>query len=142
VSKSFCAAATASLLAAMVAQAQAQANLGMGQVTCSQYVKAARNSDMLYYQASNWLLGYLSGMNAATRAGGGAAPAIALSPNQALKSAGDYCEAHPAGTVADAAAAWQAALPQQAAKPPERSSGSFIINLDTAPDRKPLLDRR
>ncbi|MEX2035999.1 MAG: hypothetical protein WEA28_12475 [Xanthobacteraceae bacterium] len=76
------------------------------------------------------------------RTTGGSAAVINLTSGQALKSVGDYCEAHPAGTIADAAAAWQASLPQQAARPPERSSGSLILNLDRAPERKPLLDRR
>jgi hypothetical protein len=122
--------------------APAQAPLGMGGARCSEYLKAARTSGILYHQASNWLLGYLSGINAAMRATGGTAAVINLTSSHALKSAGDYCEAHPAGTVADAAAAWQASLPQQAAKPLERSGGSLIINLDRAPERKPLLDRR
>ncbi|MEX2035998.1 MAG: hypothetical protein WEA28_12470, partial [Xanthobacteraceae bacterium] len=42
--------------------AQAQAPLGMGGVRCSEYLKAARASGILYHQASNWLLGYLSGV--------------------------------------------------------------------------------
>jgi hypothetical protein len=115
----------------------------MGGVRCSDYLKAARSSGILYHQASNWLLGYLRGMNAALTANGGAAAAIALSDTEALKSAGDYCEAHPAGTVAEAAGAWFASLPKQAAQPPARDSGgSLILNLDRAPERKPLLDRR
>ena len=93
----------ATLLALVPAAAQAQASLGMGGVPCSQYLKAARTSDILYHQASNWLLGYLSGMNAALQANGGAAAPVNLSNEQALKSAGDYCEANPASTIANAA---------------------------------------
>ena len=132
----------ASLLALTTAPAQAQASLGMGGATCSQYLKAARTSDILYHQASNWLLGYLSGMNAALQANGGAAAPVNLSNEQALKSAGDYCEANPASTIANAASQWYAALPKQAAKPAEPNRGSLILNLDRAPERKPLLDRR
>ena len=126
----------------MPTPAQAQDSLGMGGVPCSQYLKAARTSDILYHQASNWLVGYLSGMNAALQANGGAVAPVNLSNAQALQSAGDYCEAHPASTIANAANQWYASLPKQAAKPPERSSGSLILNLDRAPERKPLLDRR
>ena len=130
------------LLATMTATAQAQASLGMGGATCSQYLKAARTSDILYHQASNWLLGYLSGMNAALQASNGSAAPVDLSNEQALKSAGEYCEANPASTIANAASQWYAALPKQAAKPAEPNRGSLILNLDRAPERKPLLDRR
>ena len=130
------------LLAAMTVSAQAQATLGMGGVRCSQYLKAARTSDILYHQASNWLLGYLSGMNAALQASNGSAAPVDLSNEQALKSAGEYCEAHPASTIANAANQWYAALPKQAATPAEPRGGSLILNLDRAPERKPLLDRR
>jgi hypothetical protein len=114
----------------------------MGGVRCGDYLRAARSSAILYHQASNWLLGYLSGMNAVMALNGGAAAQVSLSDHEALKLAGDYCEAHPAGTIAEAAGAWSASLPKQAARPPERSSNSLILNLDRAPERKPLLDRR
>ena len=134
------------LLSMTIASVQAQSSLGAGGVQCSQYIKAARSSDILYHQASNWLLGYVNGVNYAAQAAKGSAPPINLSNDQVLKSAGDYCEAHPNGTVADAAGEWYASLPKQAAEQPApkqaASSGSLILNLDNAPARKPLLDRR
>ena len=74
-------------------------------------------SDMLYHQASNWLLGYVSGMNAALASTSASAAVVKLSNDQLLKSAGDYCEANPAKTIANAAAEWYPSLPRQAAAP-------------------------
>ena len=111
------AAVTAALLALMPAMARAQAMHGAGNTTCQQFLRAARSSDILYHQASNWLLGYVSGMNAALASTGASAVAVKLSNDQILKSAGDYCEANPAKTIANAAAEWYPSLPRQAAAP-------------------------
>jgi hypothetical protein len=125
-----------------VTPAQAQKQFGAGGVLCSQYIKAARTSDIVYHQASNWLLGYVSGMNAA-RAENGAAPIINLTNDQLLKSAADYCTANPSATVANAAGQWYAMLPKQAEPTPQaaREDNSIRLNLE-APKLKPLLDRR
>jgi hypothetical protein len=88
--------ATASLYLLVSVSAHAQSYYGMAGVQCSQYSKAARSSDMLYHQASQWLLGYVSGMNAAMRVAKGTTPLANLTNDQVLKSAGDYCEANPA----------------------------------------------
>jgi hypothetical protein len=120
----------------------------MAGVQCSQFTKAARGSDMLYHQASQWLLGYVSGMNAAMKLAKGTTPPANLSNDQVLKSAGDYCEAHPGSNLANAANEWYASLPKQTepqaaeARSDSRGSGSLILNLDNAPKNKPLLDRR
>jgi hypothetical protein len=137
-------AAIGQALAGSPSFAQAQSHFGMAGVQCSQFTKAARTSDMLYHQASQWFLGYVSGMNAAK----GTAPVANLTNDQVLKSAGDYCEANPGSNLANAANEWYVSLRKQAdpkaveAKPEPRSSGSLILNLDKAPDRKPILDRR
>lgn len=135
------------LWAAMLAVATpalAQKQFGAAGVTCAQYIKGARSSDITYHQASNWLLGYVSGVNAAQSANGGA-PAINLTNDQVLKSAADYCAANPTATIASAAGQWYATLPRQAApeaKPAEaaREDNSIRLNLE-APKIKPLLDR-
>jgi hypothetical protein len=64
------AAASLLVLLSTSTQAQSQSTSGPGDIPCSQYVKAARSSDILFHQASNWLLGYASGMNAALTASG------------------------------------------------------------------------
>lgn len=134
------------LLSLTAASVLAQNSLGMGGVLCSQYLRAGRSSDILYHQASQWLLGYVSGMNGALKAMNGSEPAINLTNDQALKSAGAYCDTHPNSTLTNAASEWYASLPKQAAPEAEAKSeskgSSFILNLDTAPSRKPLLDRR
>ena len=134
------------LLVLTAASAPAQSSLGMGGVLCSQYLRAGRSSDILYHQASQWLLGYVSGMNGALKAMNGSEPAVSLNNDQALKSAGKYCDANPNSTLANAANEWYASLPKQAAPQAEAKSeskgGSMMLNLDTAPSRKPLLDRR
>ena len=122
--------------------AQAQKQFGASGVLCSQYIKGARTSDIVYLQASNWLLGYVSGMNAAQSANG-AAPVINLTNDQVLKSAADYCAANPSATIANAASQWYAMLPKQPEPPPQaaREDNSIRLNLE-APKIKPLLDRR
>jgi hypothetical protein len=134
------------LLAMTAVPAAAQGSLGMGGVVCRDYLRAARSSDILYHQASQWLLGYVSGMNGALKSMNGSEPAISLNNDQTLKSAGNYCEANPTSTLANAVTQWYASLPkappQAEARSEPRSSGSLIINLDNAPSRKPLLDRR
>ena len=55
------------LLVWLTGPAPAQSQYGMAGVPCSQFTKAARSSDILYHQASQWLLGYISGMNAAMK---------------------------------------------------------------------------
>jgi hypothetical protein len=128
--------------------ALAQGTFGMAGVQCSQFNQAARKSDMLYHQASQWLLGYVSGMNAAMRSAKGTTPVSNMTSDQVLKSAGDYCDVHPGSNLANAANEWYASLPKQTdpqaaaeAKSESRGSGSLILNLDTAPKNKPLLDR-
>lgn len=129
--------------------ARAQSQFGMAGVTCAQFTKAARSSDMLYHQASQWLLGYVSGMNAAMRSASGTTPVGSMSNDQILKSAGVYCETNPGSNLANAANEWYATVPKQTdpkaadAQPQKPAgSGSLILNLDKAPERKPLLDRR
>lgn len=132
------------LLASMTASVHAQSSFGVAGVLCSQYTRAARSSDILWHQASQWLLGYVSGMNAALAAVKGSDPPINLTNDQVLKSAGDYCEANPTSTIANAAGEWYALLPKQSEPQVTRQSEpQDSIRLDlTAPKRKPLLDRR
>jgi hypothetical protein len=124
------AAAVALLAAIAAAAAHAQSSLGAGGVTCSQFLKAARTGDILYHQASNWLLGYVSGMNGALQAAGSRAAAIDLTADQLLKSAGDYCEAHPSSPLAAAAAQWYALLPRQAAVPAPPPQRGWTLDLN------------
>lgn len=99
--------------------ASAQTVHGVGNTTCAQFLRAARMSDMLYHQASNWLLGYVSGMNAALASTSASASAVTLGNDQLMKSAGNYCEANPNKTIANAAAEWFPSLPRQAVAPAE-----------------------
>jgi hypothetical protein len=133
---------SAAVLAAFVATpALAQKQFGAAGVLCSQYIKGARTSDIVYHQAANWLLGYVSGVNAAQAANGGP-PVINLTNDQVLKSAANYCAANPSATIASAAGQWYATLPKAAPEPPRatREDNSIRLNLE-APKMKPLLDR-
>ena len=117
----------------------------MAGVQCGQYVKAARASDILYHQASQWLLGYESGMNAAMKVAKGTTPLANLTSDQVLKSEDNFCEANPASNLANAVNEWYASLakqtdPQAAQKDPQ--DNSLTLSLDRAPKIKPLLDRR
>jgi hypothetical protein len=127
------------------AQPPLHASFGAGGTLCSQYTWAARSSDILHHQASNWLLGYVSGMNAASRSPGQVAPLDRLTGDQVLRAATEYCEANPTATIASAANVWYAAAPKPAAPPQQaeaKDDDNWIrLNL-TAPARKPLLDRR
>jgi hypothetical protein len=125
--------------------AHAQSYFGMAGVQCSHYTKAARSSDILYHQASQWLLGYVSGMNSAMRAAKGTSPVANLTNDQVLKSAGDYCEANPASNLANAANEWYASMPKQTdprAVQKDPNDNSLTLSLDRANKIKPLLDRR
>jgi len=142
--------AVAAVLSLWAAQpARAQSYFGMAGVQCAEFTKAARKSDILYHQASQWLLGYISGMNAAMRETKGTVPATSLTSDQVLKLAGAYCETNPDSNLANAANQWYALLPKQtdpqaaaaAAKSESRSDGSIKLDLGTAPKIKPLLDR-
>ena len=138
----------ATLAVLLSTPAQAQKQFGAANVLCSQYTKAARTSDIVYHQASNWLLGYVSGMNAAM-ASSNAAAVVYLTNDQVLKSAMDYCTANPGATIAGAAGQWYAQMPKQAEPPPQQAQSQapskddnwIKLNLE-APARKPLLDRR
>jgi hypothetical protein len=139
-----CATSAAGLLALLSAPAQAQGSFGMAGVLCSQYSKAARSSDILYHQASQWLLGYVSGMNAAMKTAKGTTPLASFTNEQVLKSTGAYCDANPSSNLANAVNEWYATLPKQtdptaAVKDP--SDNSLTLSLDRAPKNKPLLDR-
>jgi hypothetical protein len=134
----------AGLLALSVATAQAQGTFGMAGVLCSQYTKAARSSDILYHQASQWLLGYVSGMNAAMKAAKGTMPLASFTNDQVLKSTGAYCDANPASNLANAANEWYATVPKQTdptAVVKDPGDNSLTLSLDRAPKNKPLLDR-
>ena len=137
----FRAAALALLLVLMAAPAGAQSSFGAGATTCAQFLRAARSSDILYHQASNWLLGYVSGMNAALRAANAQAPAMNLTADQVLKSAGNYCEANPARTIATAAAEWYPSLPKEAAEAPASGERSWVLDLNKRPSQ-PGVQRR
>jgi hypothetical protein len=119
----------------------------MAGLSCSQFIKAARGGDALYHQASQWLLGYISGMNAAMRLTRGTTPLAALTGDQVLKSIVETCDAQPGSNLANAANEWYATLPKQTdpqtaeTKSEPRNRDSLILNLDTAPKHRPLLDR-
>ena len=134
----------ATLAVLLSAPAQAQKQFGAANVPCSQYTRAARTSDIVYHQASNWLLGYVSGMNAGLQSSNASA-VINLTNDQLLKSAIDYCTANPSATIAAAAGQWYAQLPKQAEPPPQQAQSKddnwIRLNLE-APARTPLLDRR
>src|ERR1700742_1090817 len=103
-----CAVSMAGLLTLTVGTAHAQGTFGMAGVLCSQYAKgahsndkkAARAPDMLHLQASQWLLGYISGMNAAMRMAKGTTPLSTYTSDQVLQSTVAYCEAHPDSNLA------------------------------------------
>jgi hypothetical protein len=138
------AACVAALLPSMAPSAHTQSYFGMAGISCSQYTKAARSSDILFHQASQWLLGYVSGMNVAMRGAKGTTAVSNLTNDQVLKSAGDYCEANPDSNLANAANAWYASVPKQTdpqAVVKDPSDNSLTLSLDRAPKNKPLLDR-
>ena len=110
----------------------------MAGVLCSQYSKAARSSDILYHQASQWLLGYVSGMNAAMKVAKGTTPLATFTNDQVLKSTGAYCDANPASNLANAANEWYATVPKQTdptAVVKDPSDNSLTLSLDRAPKK-------
>jgi hypothetical protein len=137
------AACVAFAIALLPHEAASQSAHGVAGTTCAQFNRAARASDMLYVQASSWLLGYVSGMNAALKASGNPNAVITLSNDELMKSAGSYCDANPQKTIANAAAEWYPTLPKQADTPqPQQSSQSrgWYIDLNQSPRTRPGLD--
>ena len=120
--------------AAVRARAGAKA-VRRGECAVQPVHQGARTSDIVYHQASNWLLGYVSGMNAAMQSSNAAA-VINLTNDQVLKSAIDYCTANPDATIAAAAGQWYAQLPKQAEPPPQQAQ-SQGRQLDQAQSRSP-----
>jgi hypothetical protein len=139
-----------SLLAPIVDVARAEIYFGTGGVLCSQYTAAARKQDPLYQTYSQWMLGYVSGMNMAWNEARGAEPLATIPTNNLLQYAGEQCAANPGSSLVTVANAWFMSIPKAKAEPKTElqaetksgSSGSLNLNLDRAPARKPLLDRR
>ena len=129
----------AALLVSLTSLAHAQSSFGVGNIACSRYSKAARSNDMLYHEASNWLLGYVSGRTAAMQTADG--KPIALSQQDALKSAADYCVAHPDATLAVAVGEWfaSAAPPQRVEETTDRR---WLLDLNKSSGYSPLINRR
>ncbi len=133
------------LSALTAASAPAQTSLRMGGVLCRDCLKAARSSDILYHQASQWLLGFASGMNGALATINSGDNTLNIPSDQALKSAAAYCDANPTSTLANAAGEWYASLPKQAAPAQARAQTppgpGLWLNLDASTKSKPLLER-
>ena len=136
------AAFAAFLVTLMPLSAQAQTLHGVGNTTCNQFLRAARMSDMLYHQASNWLLGYVSGMNAALASTSASGSVVNLSNDQILRSVGDYCEANSGKTIANAAAEWYPSLPRQAAAPVAQPEAPRNYDHLKKPFARPSENRR
>jgi len=135
------------------AAGRAEIYLGTGGVPCSQYSDTARRQDPLYHTYSQWMLGYVSGMNMAWKEAKGWEPLATIPSNNLLQFAGDKCAANPSATLVSVATEWFTAIPKEQgdaqavakgeAPPPPKGSGSGAwIDLDKAPARRPLLDRR
>jgi hypothetical protein len=135
-----------SLLAPIRDVARAEIYFGTGGVLCSQYTAAARKQDPLYHTYSQWMLGYVSGMNTAWKEAKGAEPLATIPTNNLLQYAGEQCQANPGSTLVAVANDWFMSISKAKTEVPAEtksgSSGSLNLNLDRAPARKPLLDRR
>jgi hypothetical protein len=137
-----------SLLAPITDLARAEIYFGTGGVLCSQYTAAARKQDPLYQTYSQWMLGYVSGMNMAWKEASGAEPLATIPTNNLLQYAGEQCAANPGSSLVTVANDWFMSIPkpktEAQAEAKSGSSGSLNLNfnLDRAPARKPLLDRR
>jgi hypothetical protein len=138
--------AAVAVTALMAGAARAEVYFGTGGVLCSQFTAAERKQDPLYYTYSQWMLGYVSGMNMAWKEAKGSEPLATLPTNNLLQYAGEQCAANPGSTLVQVASGWFMAIPKpkgeaQAETKSGSSSGSLNLNLDRAPERKPLLDR-
>ena len=135
-----------SLVTPIVDVARAEIYFGTGGVLCSQYTAAARKQDPLYQTYSQWMLGYVSGMNMAWKEARGAEPLATIPTNNLLQYAGEQCVANPGSSLVTVANEWFMSIPkpktEAQAETKSGSSGSLNLNLDRAPARKPLLDRR
>ena len=132
-------------IASPAASAHAEIYFGSGGVLCSQFTAAERKQNPLFYTYSQWMMGYVSGMNLAWKTTQGSEPLATIRTNNLLQYAGERCAANPGSTLVVVATDWFMAIPKQPAEakaePRPGSKESFILRLDQAPDRKPLLDR-
>lgn len=135
-----------SWLMPIAGSAGAEVYFGTGGVQCSQYTAVERKQDPLYFTYAQWMLGYVSGMNMAWKEAKGSEPLATLATNNLLQYAGEQCAANPGSTLVKVANDWFMSIPkpktEAAVETRSGPSGSLILNLDRAPDRKPLLDRR
>lgn len=118
--------AAALLVALLPAAARAQQAQGLGNLSCGQFINAARSSDILYHQASSWLLGYASGRNEALKDTGATVPAAGMSNDQLLNLAGDYYETNPSRTIVEAANQWYASAPRPVGQTGQAPRGWYI----------------
>jgi hypothetical protein len=135
-----------SLVVPMTGLVRAEIYFGTGGVLCSQYTAAGRKHDPLYHTYSQWMLGYVSGMNMAWKEAKGMEPLATIPTNNLLQYAGEQCAANPGSSLVTVANDWFMSIPklktEAQAETKSGSSGSLNLNLDRAPARKPLLDRR
>lgn len=134
-------------VALMPREAASQSAHGVANTTCGQFNRAARMNDILYVQSSNWLLGYVSGMNSALKASGNSQVVVTMSNDELMNSAGRYCDANPQKTIANAAAEWYPTLPRQAEvqQPQQQQSqkpSGWYIDLNQSPRARPGLEMK
>ena len=150
-SKASCAVSLAAVLL-LAPAARAEVYLGHGGALCSEYAEAARKQDPNFFTLSQWMLGYVSGMNVAWKQAKGWEPLTTIPTNNLLQYAGDKCAFNPSATLVSVATDWFNAIPKtkgdeqavakgDAPAPPKGAGSGLWIDLDKAPDRKPLLER-
>lgn len=90
----------------VVLEAHGQTYLGAGGTRCSEYLRQVRANDPLRYAFEHWVLGYLSGMNAAVKVFTGVDPLAKAEGAQALTFVRGYCSGNGSHTVVNAANAF------------------------------------
>src|SRR5437867_11433744 len=79
--------------------AQAQTYMGAGGFPCGKFVAAARSADARSMEVTQWLLGYVSGLNMLWKGVKGTDRLINIESDKVPIFALRYCEANPDRTV-------------------------------------------
>jgi hypothetical protein len=95
---------------APAAPVASQVYFGSGRMKCSEYTTGATNRTLAYYEASEWLLGYVSGLNSGGHATLVVDPLLATNSTHVLTFAEAYCKTNPDHSIVKAGDDWFKAL--------------------------------
>ena len=92
--------------------AQAQTYMGSGGILCGKFVASTRSADARFMEVTQWLLGYVSGLNKALKVVHGTDRLINIESEKVPIYVLRYCEANPDKTALNGANDYFFSLPK------------------------------